>query len=192
MKSILLLPAILIVFIFIQSCANKSETENDDAIILNKTGAYMALGDVEPDYEHPTPEQYANNKGYWENGQLITKFDCPDSRFFPAIDIKEWDKIPVVNGRFPSYAETMKGISIHHYGEKKSSLIKPYSMTLPKLAYCYNPSTGRQEVVVVIQIVQTANDTVVGYRYLTGGVGGSVFHDFHFLTDDEVKREVSK
>ncbi len=190
MKSILHLPAFLITFIFIQSCANKSETENDDAIILNKTGAYMALGDVEPDYEHPTPEQYANNKGYWESGQLITKFDCPDSRFFPPIDIKAWDKTPVVNGRFPTYAETMKGISIHHYGEKKSSLIKPYPMTLPKLAYCYNPSTGRQEVVVVIQIVQTAKDTVVGYRYLTGGVGGSVFHDFRFLTDDEIKTEV--
>ncbi len=192
MKSVLLLPTILIAFIFIQSCANKLETENDEAIILNKTDAYMALGNVEPDYEHPTPEQYANNKGYWENGQLITKFDCPDSRFFPPIDIKVWDKTPVVNGRFPTYEETMKGISIHHYGEKKSSLIKPYPMTLPKLAYCYNPSTGRQEVVVVIQIVQTAKDTVVGYRYLTGGVGGSVFHDFRFLTNDEVKAEVSK
>jgi hypothetical protein len=192
MKTILLFPIVLFSFISIQSCDNTKTYEDEEAIILNKTGAYMALGDIEPDYENPTPEQYANNKGYWENGQLITNFDCPDSRFFPPIDIKLWDKTPVVNGRFPTYAETMKGISIHHYGEKKNSLIKPYEMTLPKLAYCYNPSTGRQEIVVVIQIVQTAKDTVVGYRYLTGGVGGSVFHNFRFLTDDEVKIAILK
>lgn len=61
-------------------------------------------------------------------------------------------------------------------------------MTLPKLAYYKNASTGKDNLVVVIQIVQTAKDTVVGYRYLTGGVGGSVFHDFRFLTDEEVKK----
>ena len=192
MKTILLLPTVLFSFILIQSCDSKQTSENDDAIILNKTDLYMGLGDIEPDYENPTPEQYANTKGYWENGQLITHFDCPDSRFFPPIDIKLWDKIPVVNERFPTYAETMKGISIHHYGEKKNALIKPYAMTLPKLAYYKNASTGKDNIVVVIQIVQTAKDTVVGYRYLKGGVGGSVFHDFGFLTDEEVKKEISK
>ena len=34
----------------------------------------------------------------------------------------------------------------------------------------------------------TAKDTIVGYRYLTGGVGGSTFHDFRFLTEEEVKK----
>ncbi len=82
MKTILILPIVLFSFILIQSCNSKKTSENDDAIILNKTDLYMALGDIEPDYENPTPEQYANTKGYWENGQLITHFDCPDSRFF--------------------------------------------------------------------------------------------------------------
>ena len=96
-----------------------------------------------------------------------------------------------MNDRFPSYAETMNGTSIHHYGEKKNSLIKPYSMLLPKLAYL-KTSSENNKLVIVIQIVQTAQDTVVGYRYLTGGVGGSAFHNFHFLTEDEVKKEMSK
>jgi hypothetical protein len=75
---------------------------------------------------------------------------------------------------------------------------------LPKLAYRLkhdkqneferNTSNGQQiskaGIVVVIQIVQTAKDTIVGYRYLTGGCGGSAFHDFHFLTDSEVKNVV--
>jgi hypothetical protein len=174
---------LIISLIFTLSCNNNPTNENSET-----ADPYMAIGDVISNYDNPSPEQYNNTKGYWENGEIITKFDCPDSKFFPPIDILLWDKVPVVNGRFPTYKETMNGTSIHHYGEKENPHVKPYAMALPKLAYCYNPSTGRDGIVVVIQIVQTAKDTIVGYRYLTGGVGGSVFRDFHFLTDDEVKK----
>ncbi len=53
-----------------------------------------------------------------------------------------------------------------------------------KLAY------RNDDLVVVIQIAQTAKDTIVSFRYLTGGCGGSKFHDFHFLTHEEVKKEM--
>lgn len=146
--------------------------------------------------------EYNKTKGYSENGQIITDFDCPD-RFFPPIDIKSWYKTRIVNGRFPTYEETMNGTSIYHYGEKENPEVKPYNMTLPKLAYI-NRSTKyvfgskiynrvmQNEVVVVIQIVQTAKDTIVGYRYLTGGCGGSKFYRLRFLTDEEVKKEIKK
>lgn len=182
MKTLKLFFLLMITLIFISSCDDNSTNENSETANVNNANPYMATDD------DPSPEQYNNTKGFWENGEIITKFDCPDSKFFPPIDILLWDKIPVVNGRFPTYKETMNGKSIHHYGEKENSFVKPYAMTLPKLAYCYNASTGRDGIVVVIQIVQTAKDTIVGYRYLTGGVGGSVFRDFHFLTDDEVKK----
>lgn len=175
--------------IFIQSCADTPMSDKDETVNAN---ASMAPGYIIPDYDNPSIEQYNNTKGYWENGQIITEFNCPDSRFFPPIDIKSWDKTPVVNGRFPTYKETMNGTSIHHYGEKENREVRPYYLTLPKLAYHYNPSLGRDEIIVVIQIVQTAKDTIVGYRYLTGGVGGSVFRDFRFLTDDEVKKAVEQ
>lgn len=146
-----------------------------------------------------------NTSGYMDNGDLWTKWDCPDSRFFPPIDIKSWDKIRVVNGRLPTYKETINGTSILHYG-KKNLDVKPYPMTLPKLAYYFNPDkqsefhvnggatlmTQKSELVVVVEIVQTAKDTIVGYRYLTGGCGGSLFHDFHFLTEEEVKKVVGQ
>jgi hypothetical protein len=45
---------------------------------------------------------------------------------------------------------------------------------------------------VVIQIAQSAKDTIVGYRFLTGGVGGSKISDYHFLNDDEVKKAVEQ
>ena len=38
--------------------------------------------------------------------------------------------------------------------------------------------------------IELAKDIVVGYSYLIGGVGGSVFRDFRLLTDYEVKTAV--
>ncbi len=136
-------------------------------------------------------DEYNNTKGFWESGELITEFNCPDDKCFPPIDIKYWDKVPVVNHRLPTYEETQNGTSIHHYGEK-SSVIMPYYMTLPKLATYYNHATSTKGIIVVaIQIVQTCKDTVVGFRYLTGGCGGSTFSKFHFLTDEETKSVVN-
>ncbi len=151
----------------------------------------------------PSIQAYNNTKGYWENGSLVTDFDCPDSKWFAPIDIKAWNKTHVVNGRFPTYEETMNGTSIHHYGEKANTEIKPYDMILPKLAYydngpsklVFDSNTGtevKQQIpVVVIQIAQTATDTVIGYRYLTGGCGGGKFYKFHFLSDEEVRDVVA-
>jgi hypothetical protein len=63
-------------------------------------------------------------------------------------------------------------------------------MILPRLASIYSNRTKQYETVVVIQMVQTAKDTVVGYRYLTGGCGGSLFRNFHFLTVSEIQKVV--
>lgn len=135
-------------------------------------------------------EAYNSTKGYYNNGEIIKEFDCPDDKNFPPVDVKSWKKIPVVNDRLPTYEETTNGTAIFHYGEKKNSVVKPFYMSLPKLAYITNPLTNLNEIVIVIQIVQTANDTIVGYRYLTGGCGGSLFHNFNFLTDNELKKEM--
>lgn len=145
------------------------------------------------------PEEYNHTKGYCENGDMICSFYCPDAvSEFPPIDIKFWDKVPAVNGRLPTYEETKNGTAIHHYGEKTTHLVKPYPMTLPKLARYIGPSSistntpKKNELVVVIQIVQTAKDTIVGYRFLTGGVGGSKISDYHFLNDEEVKKAIDE
>jgi len=141
-----------------------------------------------------TNGQYNNTKGYWENGEIIREWYCPDAKAeFPALDVREWFKAAAVNGRLPSYEETMNGASIHHYGEKENPMVKPYKMILPRLAYykgpsSITPSTPRWgELVIVIQIVQTPQDTIVGYRFLSGGVGGSLFRNFYFLNEKDMK-----
>lgn len=135
---------------------------------------------------------YSDTKGIGANGEVYTSFDCPDALSFPPINIKTWDKTPVVNGRLPTYEETHNGMSIHHYGGEANKFVKVYDMTLPRLASVYSNRTKQYETVVVIQIVQTAKDTVVGYRYLTGGCGGSLFRNFHFLTVPEIQKATGR
>ena len=75
-----------------------------------------------------------------------------------------------------------------YYDINKTPDAKAYDTTLPKLASFFCPATKKEETVIVIQIVQTKKDTVVGYRFLTGGNGTHDFRDFHFLTDNEIKK----
>ena len=113
---------------------------------------------------------------------------CPDNRSFPPVSIQAWNKVPVVNGRLPTYQETQNGTSLIYYDKKKTPSAKAYDMILPKLASFYCANTQKNETVIVIEIVQTTTDTIVGYRYITGGNGTCNFRDFHFLTDHEVKK----
>jgi hypothetical protein len=114
---------------------------------------------------------------------------------FPPIDIKTWDKTPCVSGRLATKQETENGTALLFYDKKEDA--KPVNIILPKLAYFTNAKGGHgltasQELVVIIQIVQTENDTMVGYRPLRGGNGASNFRDFRFLSDDEIKKLTGK
>ena len=191
MKKIYLL---LISAVVIQSC------DNNPVTTIEKPSTYG-----EP-YDTVYP---IDTEGYMEDGQIITQWDCPDSKFFPPINLTAWYKTPVVNGRLPTYRETLNGTAIHTYGGNKNHRgVKLYDITLPKLAYfkkrvpkliyrghlkpvfSSTETVLDSEIVVVIQVVQTIKDTIVGFRYLTGGVGGSLFHDFRFLSDEEVRQTV--
>lgn len=193
MNQITLFLSSIIVIFSLQSCdkvvANektkdvaKSETNNNNIVSASENKTAYDLNHV----------VYSDTKGMGAAGDIFTSFDCPDALDFAPIDIRNWDKTPVVNGRLPTYEETHNGMSIHHYGGEANKAVKVYNMTLPRLASVYSNRTKQYETVVVIQIVQTTKDTVVGYRYLTGGCGGSLFKDFHFLTVPEIQNVTSR
>jgi hypothetical protein len=114
---------------------------------------------------------------------------------FPRIELKDWQKVSVVNGRMPTYEEAQNGSSLLYIDkEVKPELkdVEPYKMTLPKLAYFTNPRTNQKEVVIVIQLVQFKDYVWAGLRYLTGGNASAMMSDLQFLTDEEVKKEIEK
>lgn len=125
------------------------------------------------------------------NSENVQSDETRITKLFPPINLKEWDKTPVVNGRLPTEAETKNGTSLLYYPNPTPD-VKVYNLQLPKLAYYMDSNTKKQELVVVIQIVQTAQDTMVGYRLLSGGNGASVFRDFRFLSEDEVENLVGE
>jgi len=172
----------------LQSCDKAVAIEKTKDSTKVKSSENNTLTSVETKNEYDLNHVvYSDTKGMGAGGDIFTSFDCPDALNFPPIDIKNWDKTPVVNGRLPTYEETHNGMSIHHYGGEANNYVKVLNMTLPRLASIYSNRTKKYKTVVVIQIVHTAKDTVVGYRYLTGGCGGSLFRNFHFLTVPEIQ-----
>jgi hypothetical protein len=113
------------------------------------------------------------------------------AELFPPIPITEWEKTPAVNGRLPTMEEIDKGAALLYYPNPGKD-VKAFNMNLPKLAYYSYPKSGKKELVVVIQIVQSKQDTMVAYRPLTGLNGASLFTHFQFLTDEEVKEQMKK
>ena len=82
-----------------------------------------------------------------------------EKNLFPPIDIKAWDKTPCVNGRLATEKETSNGTALLYYDKKDEA--KAYNLSLPKLAYAKHLGAKPEELVVIIQIVQTPKDTMV-------------------------------
>lgn len=112
---------------------------------------------------------------------------CPDNfGGFPPVDIQELDAVPVVNDRLPTLEESRNGTSLMYFEEGQVPDARPVEMTLPKLARHYSHHNGINEIVIVIQAVVIGKDTVVGFRYPSGGNGSSWYDEVTFLTDEEV------
>ena len=113
---------------------------------------------------------------------------CPDNlRGFPAVDIKDWENVPVVNGRMATKEETQNGTSLIFVDKDKFPNAKPLDIKMPKLARFYNHSSRKDEIVIVIQALNISNDSIVGFRYLNGGNGSARLKEVTFLSDKEIK-----
>ncbi|MFY0672790.1 MAG: hypothetical protein JXQ87_05275 [Bacteroidia bacterium] len=112
---------------------------------------------------------------------------CPDNLFgLPAVNIQEWEKVPVVNGRLPTQEETKSGAALIFVDKDKFPDAKPLDVKMPKLARFKSPYTNRDEIIIVFQTVVVQQDTIVGYRYLNGGNGSSRYNEVNFLTETEI------
>ena len=114
---------------------------------------------------------------------------CPDNlNGFPAVDVKKWDDVPVVNDRMPTQEELHNGASLINVDMEKYPNAKPLDMTMPRLATYYSRHTRKDEIVIIIQAINISNDSIVGFRYLNGGNGSARLKEVRFLTEDEIDR----
>lgn len=114
---------------------------------------------------------------------------CPDNlNGFPAVNIADWQTVPVVNGRLSVKADRDNGATLIVVDTEKYPNAKSLDITMPKLAKYYNEYSQREDLIIVIQAINISNDSIVGYRFLNGGNGSARLKDIQFLTNDEIKK----
>ena len=114
---------------------------------------------------------------------------CPDNLGgFPAVDILDWNDVPVVNGRMATQEETQNGTSLIFVDIEKHPDARPLDMEMPRLARFFNVQSDKNELVIVIQALAISNDSIVGFRYLNGGNGSARFNEVTLLSDDAISR----
>lgn len=113
---------------------------------------------------------------------------CPDNlNGFPAVDIKHWRHVPVVNGRMATKEETQNGASLIFVDMEKYPNAEPLPIQLPQLARFYNEHSKKEEIIIVIQAIRISNDSIVGFRYLNGGNGSAHLDEIRLLSDEEIE-----
>lgn len=114
---------------------------------------------------------------------------CPDNfGGFPPVDIQDLDQIPVVMDRLPTEEETRSGTSLMYIDPTEYPDARPLIMRLPRVARIHSRHTGIHELIIVIQVAIVGDDTLVGYRFPSGGNGSAWLGEVTFLSEDEVAK----
>lgn len=164
------LSSVFAVTLILSACAQepKAEIANDKAV--SKSDSVQTVQNNDPFTE---PHQY----GGWY---------CPDNFGFKPVDIKNLDKVPAVQGRMPQKWETQNGMALMYLDPAKFPEAKPLDIQLPALAMVDAPYGSSQELAIVIQAFVAGEDTIVGYRFPSGGNGSDWYQNVDFLSPDEV------
>ncbi len=166
-NNISILMALMIAFVSIVAC------DQQDEIITDEIKTEVAE-------EEPTASKYDEKHPY--GGWF-----CPDNLGgFPPMDIQNLGELNVISNRLPTKEETNNGTSLIHVDIEKYPDARPLDIDLPRLAWSYSGHIERNELVIVIQAIVVGEDTVVGFRYPTGGNGSAWLAEVTFLSDQEV------
>lgn len=164
----LLLPSLIIAFAFISSCEQKEIVDQPEDATVEQ------------------PETTESTKGNYAEQHPYGGWYCPDNfGGFPPVDVQDLDQVPVVNDRLPTEEETRNGTSLMFFDQTEYPDARPLEMELPRLARIYSKHSEMDELIIVIQAAVAGNDTVVGFRYPSGGNGTAWFGQVTFLSDEE-------
>ncbi len=164
----IMLPVLMVCFVSVTSCGQNKATDKP--------------------LETPTEEAVTNDAGFSKPQEYIG-WHCPDNLSgFPPIDIQDYAKLKVVADRLPTLEETSNGTSLMYFNTAKIPDARPLKMTLPQVARIHSQHTGFNELIIVIQAAVAGTDTVLGFRYPSGGNGSARLGEATFLSDAEVAK----
>ncbi|MCH2215096.1 MAG: hypothetical protein MK086_08005 [Flavobacteriales bacterium] len=110
---------------------------------------------------------------------------CPDNLGgFPPVDISNLKSVQVVQDRLPTLEEARNGTSLMYIDTVEYPNARPLDIPLPQLAKYYSVHSNKKEIVIVIQAVVIGTDTVVGFRFPSGGNGSSWYSEVEFFDEN--------
>lgn len=96
------------------------------------------------------------------------------------IDLKNWRKTPITEGRAATAEDVEQGRAAFQVGGE------PVELDLPKCAIVREEGVGEATPVILIQAERLEDGTIaVGYRLLTGGVGITSLEDVELLSEPD-------
>lgn len=100
------------------------------------------------------------------------------------IELDDWKNVQCISGRVATEQDVKDGRAVFY-----TNVSEPYEIELPLFALQIEEGSDKKKPCVVIQIEKTPKGTAVGVRYIQGGNGVGMSHEFEFYS--EIPVEVS-
>ena len=117
-----------------------------------------------------------------QNNEL--KKDINSKEMKSELTLENWKKIPCTKNRIATKKDVENGNAVFVIENAEN---KPYELDLPKLAYWNDSETKKQKLVVIIQIEETSQGIVTGYKDFDGNYGAGFYYEFKILNDNEIE-----
>lgn len=161
---------LLMTSMLVMSCQQEPPAPNSSSLTYN---------DISLDLTTPPHERKDYGFGGWY---------CPDNlRGFPPVDIQRVEEIEVITHRLPTEEEARDGRSLMFIDSTKYPNARAFDLQLPRLAWTYSRQDDGKDLAIIIQAAIIGSDTLVGYRYPSGGNGSGWLDELTFLSDQEIK-----
>ncbi|MDY3351823.1 hypothetical protein PG357_07465 [Riemerella anatipestifer] len=103
------------------------------------------------------------------------------------LNLQNWRNTPSTNNRVATIEDVEKGRAVFVIENVSPSSLKPYKIELPKLAYWNDVELGQRKLVVIIQVEETPDGIITGYKDFEGKYGVGFFYEFEILSESQVK-----
>ncbi|MDY3521715.1 hypothetical protein D1J36_001505 [Riemerella anatipestifer] len=103
------------------------------------------------------------------------------------LSLQNWRSTPSTNNRVATIEDVENGSAVFVVENVSSINIKPYKIELPKLAYWNDIEHGQRELVVIIQVEETPEGIITGYKDFEGKYGAGFFYEFEILSEEQIK-----
>ncbi|HQW69933.1 MAG TPA: hypothetical protein PLH25_09715 [Flavobacterium sp.] len=100
------------------------------------------------------------------------------------LTIDNWKNIPCTKNRIATKKDIENGSAVFVIENAEN---KPYKIDLPKLAYWNDSENNIQKLVVIIQIEETSQGIVTGYKDFDGNYGAGFLYEFKILDENEIE-----